>query len=62
MCFIENTITLVFSRYLGNQRIGFTGWGTQYRVIITKLGPRRGTTSVLTSHPLAFYDQFIVWV
>jgi hypothetical protein len=57
---MENTLTLVFSRYLGNQMIGFTGWGTKYRVIIARLGPRRGTTSVLTSRALAFCDQLII--
>ena len=59
-CFIENTITLVFSKYLENHRIGFMGYNTQYKVIITRLGRRRGITSILTSRPLAFCVKFIV--
>jgi hypothetical protein len=57
---MKNTITLIFFRYMGNQRIGFTRWGTQYEVITTRLGSRRGTTNVLMSRPLAFCDQVII--
>ena len=57
---MKNTLTLVVSRYMGNQRIGFTRWGTQYGVIISRLRSRRDTTTVLASRPLAFCDQVII--
>ena len=58
--FMKNTLTFVFSSYLGNQRIEFTRCGTQNGVITTRLRSIRGTTSVLTSFLLAFCDQVII--